>query len=79
MDRRKDENRVVPIGQPTGPTSPLPYAIELWDLPRVQPERIVGCAASATLARAIFLAAQREHLGRRLVLRRGGKVLAESG
>jgi hypothetical protein len=79
MDRRKDEDRVVPIGQAPAQASPLPYAIELWDLPRRKPERIVGRAASAVLARAIFVAAQTEHLGRRIVLRRGQKVLSESG
>jgi hypothetical protein len=31
------------------------------------------------LARAIFGAAQAEHLGRRLILRRGAKVVQESG
>jgi hypothetical protein len=31
------------------------------------------------LARAIFTAAQSEHLGRRIVLRRGSRVVGESG
>jgi hypothetical protein len=30
------------------------------------------------LARAIFVAARNEHLGRRIVLRRGNRVLEES-
>ena len=35
-------------------------------------------AASMALARAIFLAAQSEYLGRHIVLRRGGRVIDES-
>jgi hypothetical protein len=31
------------------------------------------------LARAIFAAAQSEHLGRRILLRRGSQVIAEAG
>jgi len=37
-----------------------------------------GRAAGVVLARAIFAAAVTEHLGRRIVLLHGGKVLAES-
>lgn len=79
MDKRKDEDRVVPMMAASQAASPLPYAIELWDLPRRAPERVLGRAASVMLARAIFTAAQTEHLGRRIVLRRGSKVVAESG
>lgn len=63
-----------------GPAPPahLPYVVELWNLPRTAPERIIARAANMTLARAIFVAAQQENLGRRLVLRRGGEVLAEA-
>jgi hypothetical protein len=60
------------------PASPLPYAVELWNLPRTAPERIIARAASATLARAIFMAACADHLGRKLVLRRGAQVLQET-
>ena len=56
----------------------LPYAIELWNLPRTAPERIIARAANATLARAIFMAAERENLGRRVVLRRGAHVLMQT-
>lgn len=60
------------------PANRLPYAIELWNLQRTAPERIIARAANATLARAIFKAAQAEHLGRRVVLRRGSEVLAQT-
>ena len=79
MNRPEDEERVLPLEPPAIPGVALPYAIELWDLPRQAPERVLGRAANMVLARAIFTAAQTEHLGRRLVLRRGRKVMAESG
>ncbi|HEY9219688.1 MAG TPA: hypothetical protein VIO94_16690 [Phenylobacterium sp.] len=56
----------------------LPYVVELWNLPRTAPERILGRAASAPLARSIFTAAKVEHLGRRILLRRGSQVLEAS-
>ena len=61
------------------PTERLPYAVELWNLSRTAPERVIARAASATLARAIFTAAATEHLGRKLLLKRGAQVLLESG
>lgn len=75
----KEETKVTPFEAVAAADGPLPYAIELWDLPREAPERVIGRAASMVLARAIFAAAQTEHLGRRLVLRRGAKVVQESG
>jgi hypothetical protein len=57
----------------------LDYAIELWDLKRETLERVIARAGSATLARAIFAAAQSEHLGRLIVLRRGPREVARSG
>ena len=79
MNRRQDEDRTLPRdASPTG-GSALPYTIELYDLPKRAPERVLGRAASMVLARAIFAAAQTEHLGRRIVLRRGRRVVAQSG
>lgn len=77
MIQGEDDSKVVPIGgPPTGER--LPYTVELWNLARTEPERVIGRAASAMLARAIFVAATREHLGRRIVMRRGSQVLGES-
>jgi hypothetical protein len=56
----------------------LPFTVELWDLPRREVERVLARAAGATLAHAIFLAAQGEHVGRRISLRRGRQLIAES-
>jgi hypothetical protein len=78
MIEREDEAKVAAFEAPPETGGPLPYTIELWDLTRTAPERVIGRAASVVLARAIFAAARTEHLGRRLVLRRGGKVVQES-
>jgi hypothetical protein len=79
MIKGEDEGKVAPFGPaPASGGERLPYAIELWDLPRAAPEKLLGRAASMVLARAIFAAAATEHLGRRLVLRRGSKVLLET-
>jgi hypothetical protein len=79
MIKEEDQGKVASFA-PTaaGAGERLPYAIELWDLPRIAPEKVLGRAASVVLARAIFAAAATEHLGRRLVLRRGSKVLLET-
>jgi len=79
MIKGEDDSKVVPLVPPPGTTARLPYTVELWNLPRTAPERIIGRAASAVLARAIFTAAQSEHLGRRILLRRGSQIIAEGG
>jgi hypothetical protein len=79
MIQGEDDSKIVAIGVAVGAASPLPYTVELWNLPRTAPERVIGRAASAVLARAIFVAAQSEHLGRRILLRRGSQIIAEAG
>ena len=84
MTKRDDADRP---GQDTGkiaaftarPAEELPYVVELWTLARDAPERVIGRASGMVVARAIFTAAQSEHLGRRIVLRRGERVVAEAG
>lgn len=56
----------------------LPYTVELWTLPRSEVEKVLGRAASASLAQAIYSAALAEHLGRRITLRQGLVVLSDS-
>lgn len=63
-------------GASGGDAADLPYHVELWRQGGV--ERVLGRAASAALARAIFKAAMGEHPERRVTLRRGGKVIADS-
>ena len=60
----------------TSPQEDLPYSVELWNLPRTRVERTLGRANSVTLAHAIFTAAQKEHVGRRITLRQGDAVIA---
>jgi hypothetical protein len=79
MAKLEDEPNVVPLEPAPVVVGDLPYTVELWDLPRRGPERVIGRAASMILARAIFTAAQSEHLDRRLVLRRGSRIVLESG
>ena len=78
MIKGPDESRVVSLSAVTGAGPRMPYTVELWDLARLAPERIVGRAASVVLARAIYAAAVREHLDRRIVLRRGTHILSDT-
>ena len=79
MGGRQDQekNGGLPLEPPAG-GSALPYSVELWDLSQGKPERVIGRAAGVVLARAIFDAALSEYLGRRIVLRRGTKVIAQT-
>jgi hypothetical protein len=60
------------------PAEKLPYSIELWDSDARVLERVLARALSAQLARAIFLAAQKEHPEQRILLRRGSRTVADS-
>jgi hypothetical protein len=74
-----DHARLSQMGNPIGQGERLPYRIELWDAERLDTiERVLARAASVTLARAIFKAALAEHPGRRITLRRGARVIADS-
>jgi hypothetical protein len=64
---------------PTAAPEELPYRVELWyDGVGDAVERVLARAANAQLARAIFKAAQGEHPERRITLRRGNRVIADS-
>lgn len=56
----------------------LPYRIELCGERNDAPERVLALALDANLAHAIFQAAQKEYPQRRIVLRRGGRTVADS-
>ena len=63
----------------SAPPEDLPYRIELWaDGDRRGIERVVARAASVQLAHAIFRAVRNEHPGRRITLREGEKIVADS-
>jgi hypothetical protein len=70
---------MVRTGTPSGPKEELPYTIELWRPDSsTAVERVLARAANAHLARAIFKAAQDEHPERRITLRRGNRIIADS-
>jgi hypothetical protein len=57
----------------------LPYSVELWhEADRALIERVLARASNAALARAIFKAAQSEHPVRRITLRRGARLIADT-
>lgn len=78
MIEGEDQGQVIRLEAGASPSDPLPFVVELWNRSRTAPERIVGRAANVVLARAILLAVTNEHLDRKVVLRRGAQVLAES-
>lgn len=61
-----------------GGAGTLPFAIELWNKAASEPLRILARAQNAALARAIFKAAAAENPERKIVLRRGARVLAST-
>lgn len=78
-NRRRRSGGVTADGSTAiGAGEDLPYVVELWNLPRTEVERVLGRANSAALAQAIFMAAEKEHLGRLITLRRGDNPIAES-
>ena len=62
------------------PAEDLPYRIELWAEADGSSgiERILARAASVQLAHAIFKAVQGEHPKRRIILREGERIVADS-
>ena len=57
----------------------LPYSVELWHAgDRELVERVLARASRAALARAIFKASQIEHPARRITLRRGARLIADT-
>jgi hypothetical protein len=60
-------------------TEALPYRVELWqDGLGDAVERVLARALNAQLARAIFKAATGEHPNRRITLRKGTRVIADT-
>ena len=57
MAAASDGDRRAPLLQPDS-AEDLPYVVELWTLARMQVDRVLGRASSASLAQAIFTAAQ---------------------
>ena len=79
IDSKQDKSGVLSIPGSAVADEKLPYRIELWDAADPDSiERVLARAFSAALARAIFKAARLEHPDRRITLRRGKRLVADS-
>jgi hypothetical protein len=79
MVEQREDKKTAPTGDPAGSIDNLPYRIELWDaVDGVLVERVLARAFTAPLARVIFRAARNEHPNRRITLRRGTRLIADS-
>ena len=56
----------------------LPYRVELWDADNGGAVERVLARANISLAHAIFKAAREEHPERRIALRRGARIVADT-
>jgi hypothetical protein len=64
---------------PPGVQEDLPYVIELWQAEdSAAIERILARALNPGLAHEIFKAAKGEHPERRITLRKGDRIVADS-
>jgi hypothetical protein len=73
------ESQVLQMANPPEAGERLPYRIELWDAENGDAvERVLARAANVSLARAIFKAAHEEHPERRITLRRGARIVADT-
>jgi hypothetical protein len=78
MNSDQERAKVLGLGDGPAQDEKLPYKIELWDSERRHVERLLAQAASATLAQAIFKAAQNEQPERYITLRHGKRLIAET-
>jgi hypothetical protein len=78
VERMQQKAGVTPFGASEARQQKLPYRIELWGTDEREIERVLARAFNAALARAIFKAARSEHPDRRITLRRGARVVADS-
>jgi hypothetical protein len=75
----QDKATISRTGIPSRSTEELPYRVELWVADRAEiVERVLARAVSLQLARAIFKAAQGEYPERRITLRKGTRIVADS-
>jgi hypothetical protein len=78
MKEEPSKTRVVRLEDQTL-SETLPFRVELWQDGKSKTiERVLARAVSAALGRAIFNAALSEHPDRRITLRRGSRVIADS-
>jgi len=70
--------KIARMRTPAARNEELPYRIELWDHDGRSLERVLARAFNASLGRALFKVAQKEHPDRRIWLRRGTRTVADS-
>jgi hypothetical protein len=74
-----EPKKIVRMDNPPGRIDALPYEVELWDAADgAAVERVLARASTIALARAIFNAARNERPDRRITVRRGTRILADS-
>jgi hypothetical protein len=75
----QDKAQMSRTGTPPRQPEELPYCIELWQADRRDTvERVLARALNAQIARAIFKAALGEHPERRITVRNGNRIIADS-
>jgi hypothetical protein len=75
----QSRDKALKSDAPSAPAEELPYRVELWrDGTGDAVERVLARAANVQLARAMFKAALGEHPERRITLRRGNRIIADS-
>jgi hypothetical protein len=79
MIERTPDKATEKTGLPQAAPEEFGYRIELWDAYHPDAvERVLARAFSATLAQAIYKAAQTEHPDRRITLSQGDKRIADT-
>jgi hypothetical protein len=79
MAPTRDKTRPPATGTPASAREELPYSIELWQAAEAAGvERVLARALNVHLARAIFQAVRTEHPDRRVTLRKGDRIIADS-
>lgn len=75
----QEKPKIARLGGSSGQRENLPFRVELCDaVENEHVERVLARAFNAALARAIFAAALREYPERRITLRRGSRLIADS-
>lgn len=77
-EHERERSSVARLDRTPPPEQQLPYRIELWDEAGENVERTLARALNAPLARAIFKAVLAEHPARRITIRNGKRMVADS-
>ena len=76
---KQGRDKIIEGDADSGSPEELPYRVELWrDGGHETVERVLARAVNVQLARAIFTAAQGEHPERRITVRTGTRIIADS-